>query len=258
MKRVVFSILILLTGFVLHPIAQAHPGNTASDGYHYCWTNCAEWGEVYGERHRHADSGYVSVYVTEMQYVSNMKLSLKRLILGLGTKDFCSEGLVAIDAEIDSAFNHLSSYINLKSQLVKGFDYQCDDNLECAFMKNDLDNAMKEAGGYLGYLTGLTDKICETDYESLVANRFLQWMTEQSASDSTGVPSIAVNKIESSYSSQSLSSASTTSKAPILSSSEVMYERVCPRVVKRFSSDQKMWQRVNDRIQKRFGFVCKM
>ena len=33
--------------------AQAHPGNTESDGGHYCWTNCPEWGETYGIRHFH-------------------------------------------------------------------------------------------------------------------------------------------------------------------------------------------------------------
>ena len=33
--------------------AFAHPGNTASDGCHYCRTNCEKWGEDYGERHCH-------------------------------------------------------------------------------------------------------------------------------------------------------------------------------------------------------------
>lgn len=31
----------------------AHPGRTASDGCHYCRTNCAKWGEVQGARHCH-------------------------------------------------------------------------------------------------------------------------------------------------------------------------------------------------------------
>lgn len=35
---------------------SAHPGNTSSDGGHYCWTNCESWGEVYGERHFHGGS----------------------------------------------------------------------------------------------------------------------------------------------------------------------------------------------------------
>lgn len=37
--------------------AQAHPGNTASDGCHYCRTNCDYWGEAYGERHCHGGYG---------------------------------------------------------------------------------------------------------------------------------------------------------------------------------------------------------
>ncbi len=41
------------------PSAAAHPGNTASDGCHYCRTNCDEWGVAYDERHCHngGDSG---------------------------------------------------------------------------------------------------------------------------------------------------------------------------------------------------------
>ena len=36
----------------------AHPGNTASDGGHYCWTRCDYWGEVYGQRHFHGGGTY--------------------------------------------------------------------------------------------------------------------------------------------------------------------------------------------------------
>jgi len=35
---------------------EAHPGRTASDGCHYCRTNCAKWGEVAGARHCHGGS----------------------------------------------------------------------------------------------------------------------------------------------------------------------------------------------------------
>ena len=31
----------------------AHPGNTASDGCHYCRTNCDEWGVAWDQRHCH-------------------------------------------------------------------------------------------------------------------------------------------------------------------------------------------------------------
>ncbi|RJG38278.1 hypothetical protein D1Z90_19200 [Motilimonas pumila] len=33
---------------------QAHPGRTASDGCHYCRTNCSYWGEVAKARHCHS------------------------------------------------------------------------------------------------------------------------------------------------------------------------------------------------------------
>ena len=33
--------------------AFSHPGRTASDGCHYCRTNCDYWGVPYGARHCH-------------------------------------------------------------------------------------------------------------------------------------------------------------------------------------------------------------
>lgn len=39
--------------FIVAPPVSAHPGRTASDGCHYCRTNCAKWGEVEGARHCH-------------------------------------------------------------------------------------------------------------------------------------------------------------------------------------------------------------
>lgn len=55
---VILSVLALL--FILflslHPEVSAHPGRTASDGCHYCRTNCAYWGEEYGVRHCHGGS----------------------------------------------------------------------------------------------------------------------------------------------------------------------------------------------------------
>ena len=33
--------------------AQAHPGRTASDGCHYCRTNCDKWGVPWNSRHCH-------------------------------------------------------------------------------------------------------------------------------------------------------------------------------------------------------------
>lgn len=36
--------------------ANAHPGNTASDGCHYCRTNCDKWGIPWNERHCHGET----------------------------------------------------------------------------------------------------------------------------------------------------------------------------------------------------------
>jgi hypothetical protein len=53
MLRVAFVFLLLIgsvsSGF-------AHPGRTASDGCHYCRTNCDSWGEVKGARHCHGNN----------------------------------------------------------------------------------------------------------------------------------------------------------------------------------------------------------
>ena len=50
--RACLLILALAPALTVGP-AFAHPGNTAADGCHHCWTNCPKWGEVYGERHCH-------------------------------------------------------------------------------------------------------------------------------------------------------------------------------------------------------------
>lgn len=47
----IISFLLLLAFSVL---VSAHPGDTASDGCHYCWTNCDKWGVPEGIRHCHS------------------------------------------------------------------------------------------------------------------------------------------------------------------------------------------------------------
>lgn len=46
---------VIFFGFILSfpKIIFAHPGNTASDGCHYCRTNCDKWGVPWNERHCH-------------------------------------------------------------------------------------------------------------------------------------------------------------------------------------------------------------
>lgn len=55
---------------------SAHPGRTASDGCHYCRTNCAKWGEVEGARHCH-NGGSVQV-TTPRPVIATAKPSTPR------------------------------------------------------------------------------------------------------------------------------------------------------------------------------------
>ena len=45
--------LIALIASLFSLTVHAHPGRTASDGCHYCRTNCAAWGVPHGQRHCH-------------------------------------------------------------------------------------------------------------------------------------------------------------------------------------------------------------
>lgn len=45
--------VVTVAFFIPTELVGAHPGNTAADGCHYCWTNCDYWGETYGVRHCH-------------------------------------------------------------------------------------------------------------------------------------------------------------------------------------------------------------
>lgn len=50
--------------------------------------------------------------------------------------------------------------------------------------------------------------------------------------------------------------APSTEESRIPSVSDLLKDRLCERVVKRFAHDQTMWTRVNERILKSFGFRC--
>lgn len=52
-------LLIIIGGlFILNNSAFSHPGNTASDGCHYCRTNCSSWGVAWNQRHCHGGGSY--------------------------------------------------------------------------------------------------------------------------------------------------------------------------------------------------------
>ena len=52
-KIAICFILSVLFFFGATSTVVAHPGRTASDGCHYCRTNCSSWGVSYNQRHCH-------------------------------------------------------------------------------------------------------------------------------------------------------------------------------------------------------------
>jgi len=51
-KYLFVSSILVLTTF---QSVNSHPGRTASDGCHYCRTNCSYWGVPWNERHCHGN-----------------------------------------------------------------------------------------------------------------------------------------------------------------------------------------------------------
>ncbi len=58
-KKILISIIIIAELFLIYNYSLAHPGNTASDGCHFCRTNCSSWGVAWNQRHCHGGSVYV-------------------------------------------------------------------------------------------------------------------------------------------------------------------------------------------------------
>ena len=52
-KIILIYLAVLALLFTFPTSILAHPGRTASDGCHYCRTNCDEWGVPWNERHCH-------------------------------------------------------------------------------------------------------------------------------------------------------------------------------------------------------------
>ena len=57
--------LLLLAIALATQATFAHPGRTASDGCHYCRTNCGSWGVPWNERHCHYKEDFRPPEVTE-------------------------------------------------------------------------------------------------------------------------------------------------------------------------------------------------
>ncbi len=61
-KKILIFIVIIIGFFVVYNYSLAHPGNTASDGCHYCRTNCTSWGVAWNQRHCHGGGSYSPNY----------------------------------------------------------------------------------------------------------------------------------------------------------------------------------------------------
>jgi micrococcal nuclease len=53
MNKLTVILFVLFSFFIFASSIEAHPGNTAADGCHYCRKNCSSWGVPENERHCH-------------------------------------------------------------------------------------------------------------------------------------------------------------------------------------------------------------
>ena len=73
-------LIIALMSFIIGLPVWAHPGSTASDGCHYCRTNCDKWGVAWNQRHCHG--GSTSTGTSRSQ--SNKDINWLGWVVGLG------------------------------------------------------------------------------------------------------------------------------------------------------------------------------
>jgi len=52
-KKLLICCFVLISVFLISYDINAHPGRTASDGCHYCRTNCDSYGVAWNQRHCH-------------------------------------------------------------------------------------------------------------------------------------------------------------------------------------------------------------
>jgi hypothetical protein len=106
----IFSISLVIAISAVNT-SSAHPGNTSSDGGHYCWTNCEYWGYEYGTRHYHG-GGYSSPSVSDYSQgrtngKNHAEVVNKEYILSVASIDAKNKGYK--DGEADE-FNASSIY----------------------------------------------------------------------------------------------------------------------------------------------------
>ena len=70
------KLIVLMFVFLMSGIVSAHPGRTASDGCHYCRTNCDKWGVPWNARHCHnsnTDASLTSVNIGDQRRYEDMR-----------------------------------------------------------------------------------------------------------------------------------------------------------------------------------------
>lgn len=92
------AFLLAIILFVVPWVTFAHPGSTDINGRHYCWTNCAYWGEIYGVQHSHYRQNYSTPVVTfeyeDLQKMFSDSEGYKKIKNGfkVGTMTYCKDG----------------------------------------------------------------------------------------------------------------------------------------------------------------------
>lgn len=70
----------------------AHPGNTASDGCHYCRTNCDKWGVAWNERHCHnkkSSTTYENSLISKSENDNGTNWILGTVVIGIAMYLIC-------------------------------------------------------------------------------------------------------------------------------------------------------------------------
>ena len=247
MKRaIIVSILASVPFTVL-----AHPGNTDSQGGHHCWTNCESWGYIYGEYHFHnekSDSSAINTYYDTKSFAEKTIIDVTSYAKKWGIGSMCTLLPTMIEMNYSTAVRQADEIVSFKRE--PNFSY-CEEDYECSLNIKYLQDTSGLLLELIGWLASTSDEYCDTDHRNTLLNKLLDHIQTKygSNSSSASVQSLPKKVVP-----------STPVKAEIQkstsSTNSAMYDRVCPRVVKRFSEHAKMWGRVNERINKRFGFVC--
>lgn len=171
--------IIMLFVFVSIPfVVMAHPGNTSSDGGHYCWTNCSSWGEVYGQRHFHG-GGYAPSYNYTPTYSYPATSSCPANSYSSGSSCKCNYGYVVDGGKCVSGDSYctgeiglMSTYNSLNNSCECMSGYEIGMSGQCSYKSKSTSNT-----SYGGYTYNSSLNSCPknssqslTDYDSCTCN----------------------------------------------------------------------------------------